>query len=245
MRVRQDLVNRLKNYTENKDAGVSQTPGQSFRDEVAKRTTRQESERHPDKSRDPVYLDSGLRRNDKIGRGNDGMGPNAHHANARRYRKDITMAQAQRLAKYAPVIQDCAKRHGVPVELICGVILQESGGNHRAVSHAGAKGLMQLMPATAKRFGVVNSFDPKQNIEGGTKYLRFLMDKFGGDYRLALAGYNAGENNVEKYGNKIPPFAETRNYVPNVLGYADAVWQILHNPQQVAANTLPTHAKKV
>ncbi|MBI2974567.1 MAG: lytic transglycosylase domain-containing protein, partial [Deltaproteobacteria bacterium] len=95
------------------------------------------------------------------------------------------------------------------------------------------------------RFGVTNSLDPRQNIDGGTKYLRFLMDRFKGDYRLVLAGYNAGEANVEKYGNKIPPFAETKAYVPNVLAYADTIYQILHSPPQVASANLPPHARKV
>lgn len=168
----------------------------------------------------------------------------AHHA-VKYTRKTITTEQAHRLAKYAPTIQECSRKYNVPVELICGVILQESGGNPRAVSHAGAKGLMQLMPQTARRFGVTNVYDPRQNIEGGTRYLRFLMDRFKGDYRLVLAGYNAGEANVAKYGNKIPPFAETKAYVPNVLAYANTVWQILHKPTQTASADLPPHARKV
>jgi len=146
--------------------------------------------------------------------------------------------QAQRLARYAPVIQDAARRHNVPIELICGVILQESGANPRAVSHAGAKGLMQLMDGTAKRFGVANSFDPRQNIEGGTKYLRFLLTHFKGNVELALAGYNAGEHNVAKHGNKIPPFRETQNYVPAVLGYTQSMIDIL-----TASAPLPRYAK--
>ncbi len=150
-----------------------------------------------------------------------------HFPHHRAKPQNITMGQAQKLARYAPVIQDCARRHNVPVELICGVILQESGGNPRSVSSAGAKGLMQLMPETAKRFGVTNSFNPIQNIEGGTRYLRFLLDRFNGNVELTLAGYNAGEKNVEKYGMQIPPFRETQNYVPSVLGYALAMIQIL------------------
>ncbi len=158
--------------------------------------------------------------------------------------KSITMAQAQRLSKLAPFIEDSARRNGVPVELICGVILQESGGNPRAVSSAGAKGLMQLMPATARRFGVDNPFDARQNIEGGTRYLRFLLDRFKGNIELALAGYNAGEGNVEKYGNKIPPFAETRAYVPNVLGYTQAMIDIFSQRASATAS-LPQYARKV
>lgn len=157
--------------------------------------------------------------------------------------KDITDLQAGRLARYAPLIEQAARKHNVPVELICGVILQESGGNTRAVSSAGARGLMQLMPATARRFGVNNSFDPAQNIEAGTKYLRFLLDKFNGKVDLALAGYNAGEGNVEKYGNKVPPFAETRNYIPNVLGYTQSMINILY--AKINKEELPAHARKV
>ena len=141
--------------------------------------------------------------------------------------KHITTIQAKRLAQYAPSIQAAAREHNVPVELVCAVILQESGGNYKAVSHCGARGLMQLMPATAKRLGVKNSFDPHANIMGGTKYIRMLLDRFDGNVSLALAGYNAGEGNVEKYGRKIPPFKETRAYVPSVLKYADSLWAIL------------------
>lgn len=156
--------------------------------------------------------------------------------------KTITTDQANRLAKFAPMIQEAASKHNVPVELICGIILQESGGNPRASSPAGAKGLMQLMPSTARRFGVKNIYDPKQNIEGGTAYLSFLMDRFKGNIELVLAGYNAGEANVEKYGNKVPPFAETKAYVPNVLGYTQSMINIL-----VAARSedLPAHARRV
>lgn len=141
--------------------------------------------------------------------------------------KTITVDQAKALARYSPCIKNSAARHGVPIELICGVILQESGGNAKARSHAGAKGLMQLMDGTAKRFGVKNAYDPAQNIEGGTKYLRSLLDRYNGNVELSLAAYNAGELNVEKHGMKVPPFAETRNYVPNVLGYAQAMIEML------------------
>lgn len=155
--------------------------------------------------------------------------------------KAITSHQAERLARWAPLIEGAARKYGVPVELICGVILQESGGNPRAVSPAGARGLMQLMPATARRFGVTNSFDPAQNIAGGTRYLRFLLDRFGGRIDLALAGYNAGEHNVEKYGNKIPPFRETQGYVPNVLGYTQTMVNIFAS----RASAIPPNARRV
>ncbi len=151
--------------------------------------------------------------------------------------KQITTLQAKRLASYAPHIEAAAKKHNVPVELICGVILQESGAQSKAVSHCGARGLMQLMPQTAKRFGVSNSFDPKQNIDGGTKYLAFLLKRFKGRLDLTLAAYNSGEHNVEKYGNKIPPFRETKNYVPAVLGYTQSMINIFASNKAVQMNS--------
>lgn len=157
--------------------------------------------------------------------------------------KPITELQARRLARYAPYIQNASAKHNVPVELICGVILQESGGNPKAKSHAGAKGLMQLMPQTAKRFGVTESYDPAQNIDGGTRYLRTLLDRFHGDIELTLAAYNAGENAVEKHGNRIPPYRETRNYVPAVLGYTQSMVDILI-AQMEPSSPLPTHARR-
>lgn len=148
-----------------------------------------------------------------------------------------------RLASYAPYIEASARKHNVPVELICGVILQESGAQHKAVSHCGAKGLMQLMPGTARRFGVNNSFDPQQNIDGGTRYLAWLLNRFNGDISLSLAAYNSGERNVEKYGNKIPPFKETQNYVPAVLGYTQSMIDIFVARANVV--NLPEHARRV
>ena len=99
------------------------------------------------------------------------------------------------------------------------VISAESAYKSKAVSHAGAGGLMQLMPATARRFGVSDRFHTGENIRGGATYLKFLLNEFNGNYQLAIAAYNAGEGNVRKYGYKIPPFIETRAYVPKVLEY--------------------------
>jgi soluble lytic murein transglycosylase-like protein len=115
--------------------------------------------------------------------------------------------------RYDQLIKDSAARNGIDPNLIVAVMRQESGYNSRARSYKGAMGLMQLMPATARRFGVTNFYDPAQNIEGGARYLRFLMDTFNGDIKLVLAGYNAGEHAVFNYGNTIPPYRETRNYV--------------------------------
>jgi soluble lytic murein transglycosylase-like protein len=111
------------------------------------------------------------------------------------------------------MVGEAAAIHGLDPYLILSVMRQESGFNRNALSPKGASGLMQLMPATASRFGVRNIFDVRENILGGAKYLRWLLDRFSGDVRLALAGYNAGEGAVEFYGNRIPPFSETQNYV--------------------------------
>ena len=121
-------------------------------------------------------------------------------------------------AEYEPLIKTCSEKYGVSSSLIKAVIHAESGYNPNAVSNKGASGLMQLMPGTAKSLKVVNSLDPKDNVEGGVKYLRFLLDTFHGDVSLALAAYNAGLSKVAKYGG-IPPYAETRTYVNRVLSY--------------------------
>lgn len=110
------------------------------------------------------------------------------------------------------IIFDSAQREGLDPRFVHAVIWQESKYIVDARSHAGAQGLMQLMPATAKRFGCEDSNDPKANIQAGTKYLHWLLKRFDGNVELALAGYNAGEGSVDKY-NGIPPYNETRNYV--------------------------------
>jgi soluble lytic murein transglycosylase-like protein len=111
------------------------------------------------------------------------------------------------------LVQEAAGQNGLDPCLILSLMRAESAFNRTAVSVKGASGLMQLMPATATRFGVKNIFDPRENVLGGTRYLRWLLDRFNGDVRLALAGYNAGEGAVEFYGHRIPPFLETQNYV--------------------------------
>jgi soluble lytic murein transglycosylase-like protein len=117
---------------------------------------------------------------------------------------------------YDALVRQSAARHGVDPNLVFAVMRQESGFHPRAVSYKGASGLMQLMPATAQRLGVTNIFDPAQNIDAGTKYLRFLLDMFNGDVHLALAGYNAGENAVIRSGYQIPKYRETQNYVKSI-----------------------------
>lgn len=106
-----------------------------------------------------------------------------------------------------------AAQHSLPPQLIHSVIKVESNYNSNAVSPKGAQGLMQLIPATARRFGVADSFNPMENIQGGAKYLKYLLDLYNNDYALALAAYNAGEGAVAKYGGAVPPYKETQNYL--------------------------------
>jgi len=119
--------------------------------------------------------------------------------------------------QYDAIIEKAALSASVEPNLLRAVIVVESGFNSRAVSKRGAVGLMQLMPSTANRFGVSDRYDPRQNIHAGAQYLRFLIDRFGQDVRLALAAYNAGEDAVERNGGQIPPFTETMAYVPRVM----------------------------
>jgi soluble lytic murein transglycosylase-like protein len=109
-------------------------------------------------------------------------------------------------------VRQIAAEHKLPPQLIHSVIKVESNYNPRAISSKGALGLMQLIPATARRFGVSDAFNPVENIQGGARYLRYLLDLYDGDYPLTLAAYNAGEAAVARYGG-VPPFAETQNYV--------------------------------
>jgi hypothetical protein len=135
-----------------------------------------------------------------------------------RRHKPFSIDSANR-KRFIPHIQRIAKQHGLDPRLMQAVISAESSFNPRAVSHAGAMGLMQLMPGTARRFGVSDPFDPEQNMDGGARYLRWLLDKFNNDRVLALAAYNAGENAVIKYGHRIPPYAETQTYISRVLDF--------------------------
>jgi hypothetical protein len=140
-------------------------------------------------------------------------------------------------------IVESAKRNLVDPLLLYSIMHQESTFKPRAMSNKGARGLMQLMPGTAARFGVTSIWDPKQNIEGGTRYMRFLLDKFEGDVKLALAGYNAGEGAVVKYGYRIPPYSETQEYVRRISRRYDLIrdpmayrYATSYTREQVAAN---------
>lgn len=136
-------------------------------------------------------------------------------------------------------IVDSGKRNSVDPLLLYSIMHQESSFKPRALSHKGARGLMQLMPGTAARFGVTNIWDPKQNIEGGARYMRFLLDLFAGDVKLALAGYNAGEGAVMKYGYQVPPYSETREYVRRI-GHR---YSLIRDPQSAAVLTASRDGK--
>ncbi|HUS53099.1 MAG TPA: lytic transglycosylase domain-containing protein [Thermohalobaculum sp.] len=130
--------------------------------------------------------------------------------------------------KFDIQIAAAARAHGVSEVLLLAVIAVESAGQTKAASPKGAQGLMQLIPATARRFGVADSFDPAQNILGGAAYLNWLLSRFGGDPILAIAGYNAGEGAIDKY-NGVPPYTETRDYVVKVfdaLAAAEALCRV-------------------
>ncbi|HEY8186859.1 MAG TPA: lytic transglycosylase domain-containing protein [Pyrinomonadaceae bacterium] len=120
-------------------------------------------------------------------------------------------------------ILESGRRNSVDPLLLYAIMHQESTFKPRAMSNKGARGLMQLMPGTAQRFGVTSIWDPQQNIEGGTRYVRFLLDLFEGDVKLALAGYNAGEGAVMKYGYRIPPYSETQEYVRRISNRYDLI----------------------
>ncbi len=136
---------------------------------------------------------------------------------AGRYRKMSNSAKANK-RKYSAYVAQSARKYNVDERLVHAVILAESAYNPNARSPVGAVGLMQLMPATARRFGVTNRRDPKQSIDGGTHYLKILLRMFNST-KLAVAGYNAGEGAVLKYNRTVPPYRETRNYVKKVLAY--------------------------
>ena len=138
-------------------------------------------------------------------------------------------------------IVDSSRRYSIDPLLIYAQMHQESSFKLRALSYKGASGLMQLMPATARRLGVTNIYDPKQNIDGGVKYMRMLLNMFSGDVNLALAGYNAGEGAVMKYGYRIPPYNETREYVRRI----SARYEAISDPSTVRNTVRVTNGKAV
>jgi Transglycosylase SLT domain/Domain of unknown function (DUF4124) len=145
-------------------------------------------------------------------------------------------SQSPGLRPFAHLIRAAAERYGVDTRLVEAIVQTESAGNPTAVSPKGARGLMQLMPERAALLGVRNSFDPSQNMDGGVRHVRDLLQGFGGDVTLALAAYNAGEAAVRSYGG-VPPFAETREYVRRVRALYDAAGPA--SPKTVASVTAP------
>ena len=122
-------------------------------------------------------------------------------------------------SRITPLIDATAKRVRLHPGLLHAMVMVESAYNPKARSKKGAEGLMQLMPQTASRYGVEDAYDPRQNLDGGARYLKDLLKEFEFNLKLALAAYNAGENAVKKYGNQIPPYPETQNYVQKVMGH--------------------------
>jgi len=133
-----------------------------------------------------------------------------------------TRPSSKRAAQYDPLIEEHSARHSVNADLVRAVIQAESAFNPKARSPKGAMGLMQLMPATAAEFGVIDPYDPAENIRAGVAYLKQLLVSFAGRVELALAAYNAGPQAVKKYGGTVPPYRETRNYVKKVSSTAEA-----------------------
>lgn len=143
---------------------------------------------------------------------------NGESARVQESEKPELLAENEAEGRYMEIIIEAAERFGVDPALITAVIKAESEFNPRAVSHRGARGLMQLMPATASALGVKNSFNPEHNIHGGTKYMKQLLDQFDGKVKLALAAYNAGSRKVHKYQG-VPPYKVTRSYIRKVFSY--------------------------
>jgi soluble lytic murein transglycosylase-like protein len=135
---------------------------------------------------------------------------------APRYVSTTPVESTSARERYEPYVLEYSNQHSLRPELVRAVIQVESGYNPRALSPKGAMGLMQLMPETARMLGVQRPYDPEQNIRGGTRYLRLLLDKYDGNEELALAAYNAGSGAVDRYGKRIPPYRETRDYVRKV-----------------------------
>lgn len=164
----------------------------------------------------------------------------SHVAGASASQSDLfTQSINQKLkvpANLEPYFAEASQKYQVPPALLKSVAKAESEFNPNAVSSAGAKGIMQLMPATARYLGVSDVFDARDNIMGGAKYLREMLDRYDGNTKLALAAYNAGCNNVDKYGG-VPPFKETQNYVVKVMNYASD--QLSTLPARGSYNSTP------
>jgi len=188
-------------------------------------------------SRPVVHRKKGSRKSKRNMNASEGMGLKTSYRTANYSR--LTMGSSVSLKGFTTgdtlidsYIVNASRRHRIDPLLIYSQMHQESAFKKRARSHKGASGLMQLMPATARRFGVTKIYDPKQNIFAGVRYMRWLLNKFNGDVVLALAGYNAGEGAVMKYGWQVPPYRETREYVRRISGR----YRKLSNPRYVRSS---------
>ena len=173
--------------------------------------------------------------------------PGAKEGNPCRERRFIFNIKASDMIKYNQIISDASVKYNVEAALIKAVIKMESNFDHLAVSPNGAQGLMQLMPQTAQAYEIEDSFHPENNIEGGTRYLRYLLDLFEENLPLALAAYNVGENVVIKYHYKIPPYRETQEYVKRVLGHLYSYRRIdqkIKSGKVISYNGLPFHQRE-
>ena len=130
----------------------------------------------------------------------------------------VYMPSQADIQRYSSIVEKAARIYGVDKALVHAVISAESGYNPQAVSRTGARGLMQLMPETARRYGVADPFDPEENVRAGVRHLKELLAQFDGDVELAIAAYNAGPGAVVRAGNRVPPYPETERYVPRVMG---------------------------
>lgn len=179
------------------------------------------------------------------------MGPRRAQMIDDNYREFINMMEGPKVSpdtavghKYEKQIMSASEKYDIPADLLASMIRQESSGQADAVSPKGAQGLMQIMPETAKELGVSDPMDPNQSIEGGAKYMRQLIDRYDGDLKKALAAYNAGMGNVDKYGG-VPPFQETQEYVSNIMARLDNAGRYSNSSYDSVASTILEHRRAV